>query len=81
MRRWNSAHLSRVYPEGTRIGSGNVDPVARLSMHVGSAQGGTGPGARGANVALRCADGGHELPDIRHRPPAKRRRAALPSPI
>ncbi|CAE7039485.1 TFCD [Symbiodinium natans] len=25
--RWNGAHLSRVYPEGTRIGSGNVDPV------------------------------------------------------
>ena len=28
--RWNGAHLSRVYPEGTRIGSGNVDPAARL---------------------------------------------------
>eukprot|EP00931_Biecheleriopsis_adriatica_P059692 TRINITY_DN35766_c0_g1_i1.p1 TRINITY_DN35766_c0_g1~~TRINITY_DN35766_c0_g1_i1.p1 ORF type:complete len:1316 (-),score=248.67 TRINITY_DN35766_c0_g1_i1:36-3956(-) len=27
LRRWNSNYLSRVYPEGTRIGSGNVDPL------------------------------------------------------
>ncbi|CAK9028381.1 1-phosphatidylinositol 4 [Durusdinium trenchii] len=25
---WTSAHLARVYPEGTRIGSGNVDPMS-----------------------------------------------------
>ena len=24
---WTSSHLSRVYPEGTRISSGNVDPI------------------------------------------------------
>ena len=24
---WTAAHLARVYPEGTRIGSGNVDPI------------------------------------------------------